>query len=125
MTDDLNHAGHGVGAVEGAFGGVNDLDFIDVIESKVRKNEVATRKVNGGAVNEDLGEAGIAAVDEDGGKATDGAGTGKGDAGLRGEQIREGDGLALVDFLAADEIDGSGSMVDLEGLDVGGDDDIL
>ena len=47
------------------------------------------------------------------------------DAGLRGEKIGERNGLALLDFLTADEIDRSGSVVELERLSIGGDDDVF
>src|SRR5580704_6446630 len=85
MADDLNDTGHGVGAVERAFSTVHDFDFIDVIESEVGKEEVAAREIHGSAVDEDFGKAGIAAVDKDGRKAADGAGSRESDAGLRGE----------------------------------------
>ena len=45
--------------------------------------------------------------------------------GCVGEQIRQRDGLALVDFLARDEIDGSGSLAGIERLGIGGDDDVI
>ncbi len=44
---------------------------------------------------------------------------------LRGEKVGERDGLALVDFLATDEVDGRGSLVDFEGLGVCGDDHVF
>ena len=99
---------HGVGAVESAFGAMDNFDFVDVVESQVGKKEVAAGKIDGSAVDEDFGEAGIATVDEDGGKTADGAGTGEANAGLRSEKIGERDGLALLDFLTADEIDEDG-----------------
>ena len=40
MADDLNDAGHGVGAVEGAFGAVNDFDFVHVVESEIGEIDV-------------------------------------------------------------------------------------
>src|SRR4029077_3419755 len=70
MADDLNDAGHGVGAVESALGTVNELDFVDVIEREIGIDEVAAGEIHGSAVDEDLGEAGIAAVNEEGGEAT-------------------------------------------------------
>ena len=121
----MNDAGHGVGAVESAFGAMDDFHFVDVVESQVGKKEVAAGKIDGSAVDEDFGEARIATVDEDGGKTADGAGTGEANAGLRGEEIGERNGLALLDFLTANEIDGCGGVFEIKGLGVGGDDDIF
>ncbi len=35
VAEDLYYAGHGVGTVKGAFGAMNDLDFVDVIEGEI------------------------------------------------------------------------------------------
>src|SRR5579864_3497195 len=113
MADDLDDAGHGVGAVEGALGTVNELDFVDVIEREIGIDQVATREIHGSSVNEHFGEAGIAAVNEDGRETTDSAGSRETDACLCGEKVRERDGLALVDFLTADEIDGRRGAVEI------------
>src|SRR5712692_9038679 len=125
MADNLNHAGHGVGAVEGAFGSVNDFDFVDVIEGQVRKIESATRFVDRSAIDEHFSEIGIAAIDEDGGKAAYGSCTREADSGLSSEEIRERDGLPLLDFLAAYEINRGRCAVDFDRLSVGTDDDAL
>src|SRR5712672_384405 len=102
VADDLDYAGHGVRAIESALSAMNEFDLVNVIEGEVGKVHVAAGKIDGSAVNEDFCETGIAAVDEDGGQAADGAGAGETDTGLRGEKIGERDGLALVDFLAND-----------------------
>src|SRR5882757_5710472 len=125
MTDDLNHAGHGVGAVQGAFSAMDDLHFVDVVESEIGEVEVPSGKVCRSAVDEHFSECGVATVNKDSGQAADHSGARKTDAGLRGEKVGERDGLALFDFLAADEIHGRGRSVNFEGLGVGGDDDVF
>src|SRR5216684_3284674 len=124
MTDDLNHAGHGVGAVEGAFGAMDDLDFVDVVESEIGEVEVPSGKVCRSAVDEHFSECGVATVNKDSGQAADRSSAGKTDAGLRREKVRKGDCLALVDFLAADEINRRGCAINLERLRICGDDDV-
>jgi hypothetical protein len=125
MANDLNDAGHGVGAIEGALGAVNELDFVDVIEREIGVDQVAAGEIHGSAVHEHFGKAGIAAVNEDGREATDRTGSSETDARLRGEKVWERDGLALLDFLAADEIDRSGGVVEIQRLGIGGDDDVF
>src|SRR5215510_13145674 len=71
VTDDLNYAGHGVGAVEGAFCAVDDFHFVDVVEGEIGIVEVATRLVDGSAINQNFCEAGIAAVQEESGEAAE------------------------------------------------------
>ena len=119
----LNDAGDGVGAVDGAFGAANDFDFVDVVEREAGKIDGCRRGIDGGAIDEDFGEIGIAAVEEDGGGATFGSGAADGDAGGEEESVGEGDGLALVDFFPGDDGDGGGGLVDERGLGLRGDDD--
>ena len=124
MTDDLNHAGHGVGAIEGAFGAMDDLDFVDIVEREIGEVEVPAGNIYGSAVDEHFGEGGIATINKDGSQPADGAGTREANASLRRKQVRKRDGLTLLDFLAADEVDRRGSPVDFKGLSVCGDDDV-
>ena len=45
MGEDLDGAGHGVGAGESALRAVHDLNFVDAVESEVREIDRAARFV--------------------------------------------------------------------------------
>ena len=123
MSEELNDAGDGVGAVDGAFGAANDFHFVDVVESDVGEIDRAAGRIDGRAVDENFGEVGVAAVEEDGGGATFRTGAADSDAGREQQRVSERDGLALLDFFFGDDADGRGGLVDERGLGLGGDDD--
>src|SRR5712692_8454576 len=112
VADDLNDAGHSVGAIKGALCAMNDLDFVHVIEREIGKVRVATRKIHRSAVDEHFCKAGISAVDKDVCEAANGAGSREADARLCREEIGKRNCLALSDFLTADEINGRRSVVE-------------
>ncbi len=112
MSEKLNDAGDSVGAVDGAFGAANDLNFVDVVESEARKIDGSAGGVDGRAVDEDFREIGVAAVEEDGGGATFGSGAANSDAWGKGEGIGEGHGLALFDLFPGDDLDRRCGLVD-------------
>src|SRR5215469_17324000 len=124
VADDLNYSGHGVRTVKRAFGAVHDFNLVDVVEGQVREIHVAARKIDRSPINKHLGEGGVAAIDKDGGQATDRTGACQAYARLRGQKIRKRDGLALLDFLRADDIDGGGNASKLGRLRVSGDDHV-
>src|SRR2546429_8998833 len=95
---------HGVRPVKRAFGAVHDFNFVDVVESEVGEIHVAAGKIHGSSIDKHFGESGVAAINKDGGKAADRAGARKADARLRGQKIGKEDGLALLDFLRADDV---------------------
>src|SRR5712675_1113992 len=105
MRKRLYHTRNRVGAIEGAFCAANYLDFIDVVEREVGKIKRATGKIYGGAVDQHLGLIGIAAVQEDTGEATFRTGAIDGDTRRVYQDVGEGNGLALLDFVPSDDRD--------------------
>src|SRR5882757_6649621 len=101
----LDHTRNRVGAIEGAFCSANYLDFIDVVEGEVGKVKCPARKVYGGAVDQHLGLIGIAAVQENTGETTFRTGAVDGDTRRVYQNVGEGNGLALLDFVAGDDGD--------------------
>jgi len=120
-ADDLNDSGHGVRPVKRAFGAVHDFNFVDVVESEVGEIHVAAGKIHGSSIDKHFGESGVAAINKDGGKAADRAGARKADARLRGQKIGKEDGLALLDFLRADDVNRGRRVSKLGRLRVSGD----
>src|SRR5882757_2858616 len=111
MSKRLDHTRNRVGAIECAFCAANYLDFIDVVEGEVGKIKRATGKVYGGAVDQNLGLIRIAAVQENTGEAAFRACAVDGDARRVYQDIGEGNGLALLDFVPSDDGDGGGSFL--------------
>src|SRR5258705_11308283 len=107
----LDHTRDCVGAIEGAFCATNYLDFINVVEREVGKIKPATGKIYGGAVDQHLGLIGIAAVQEDSGEAAFRTGAVDGDTRRVYQDVGEGNGLALLDFVAGDDSDRGGSFL--------------
>src|SRR5712671_7129275 len=103
MSKCLDNARNRVGAIEGAFCAANYFDFIDVVEAEVGKVKCATGKVYGGAVDQNLGLIRIAAVQEDTGETTFRTGAVDGDTGRVYQDIGEGNGLALLDFVPSND----------------------
>src|SRR2546429_8662328 len=112
---------HGVRPVKRAFGAVHDFNFVDVVESEVGEIHVAAGKIHGSSIDKHFGESGVAAINKDGGKAADRAGARKADARLRGQKIGKEDGLALLDFLRADDVNRGRRVSKLGRLRVSGD----
>jgi hypothetical protein len=123
MREDLNHAGDGVGAIEGAFGAPDDFNFVDVIEREVREVDLAAGIVDGGAVDQNFGVIGVAAIEEEGCEAAFGGIFSDGDTWRVQEDIGERNGLALVNFLTRDYGDRGGGVLYRCGLRLRGDDD--
>src|SRR5258708_22232962 len=111
MRKRLYHTRNRVGAIEGAFCAANYLDFIDVVEREVGKIKRATGKIYGGAVDQHIGLIGIAAVQEDTGEAAFRTGAVDGDTRRVYQDVGEGNGLALLDFVPSNDRDGGGSFL--------------
>src|SRR6266403_5005042 len=107
----LDHTRDCVGAIEGAFCATNYLDFIDVVESEVGKIKRATGKVYGGAVDQNLGLIRIATVQENTGEAAFRTSAVDGDTRRVYQDVGEGNGLALLDFVSSNDRDGGGSFL--------------
>ena len=101
VADDLDYTGHGVRTVEGAFSSVDNFDFVYIVERQIGVVEIASRQVDGRAINQNFREAGVAAIKEKRSQAAEASGTGDGDSRLRGKQVGKRHGLALVDLLPA------------------------
>ncbi len=125
VREELNDAGHGITAVQGAFRAVDDLYFIDVIEGEIREIDKTAWVVERRAIDKNFCVIRIAAIEEESGQATNRAGASDADARLRVEKIGERDALALVDLLARDFLDGRGGAAAFERLGVGGNHNIL
>src|SRR5580704_6489117 len=69
VGEELDDGGDGVGAVESAFRGANDFDFIDVVERDVGEVNEAPRQIYRRAVDQHFRLVGIAAVHEGGSRA--------------------------------------------------------
>ena len=87
MREDLDHARHGVRAVDGALRAVDDFDLVHVIQREIRKIDGAAGIIGGRAVDEDFRVIRIAAVEEERSFAAFGSGAIEADAGKRGEQV--------------------------------------
>jgi len=81
VGEELYDAGDGVTAVDGAFGSAHDFHLVDVFSGDAGEIHPAAGRIDGRAVNENLGEVGIAAVEKNRGRTAEGAGTADGDAG--------------------------------------------
>ena len=66
VGEELDDAGNRIGAVDGAFGPVNDFHFIDVVQGEIGKIDGTAGRIDGRAINEHFGEIGISAVEENG-----------------------------------------------------------
>src|SRR5713226_2637212 len=111
MRKHLNDAGGRVGAVKGAFGAAHDFDFVDVVEREVREVKRAARKIYGGAVDDHFGLVGVAAVQENSGEPSFGAGAVDSDSRGVQQNIGQGHGLAIINFITRDDDDGSGGFL--------------
>src|SRR6266404_7910368 len=116
MSKRLDHSRNSVSAIESAFGTANYFDFIDVVEREVRKIKRATGKIYGGAVDQHLGLIGIAAVQEDTGETTFRTGAVDGDTRRVYQDVGEGNGLALLDFIPSDDGDRGRSFLRQRGF---------
>jgi len=125
MRENLNDARHRVCSVQSAFGAMDNLDFIHVVEREVGKVQVTARQINRCSVDQHFRKAGIPTIKKDGGQTADRTGAGDGNSRLRRQQIRQKYRLALIDFLSGDEVDWSRSLAHFERLRIGGDDDIF
>src|ERR1700719_583557 len=124
MCENLNDARDCVCSVQRTFGAMHDLDFIHVVEREVGKVHVAAREINRCSVDKHFRKAGISTIEKNGGQTADRTGAGDGNPRLCRQQIRQKHRLALIDFLAPYEIDGSGSLAHFERLRIGSDDDV-
>ena len=124
VREELNDAGDGIGAVDGAFGAANDFNFVDIVEREAGEINRATRRIYGRTIDEDFGEIGVAAVKEDGGCAAFWSRAANGDACGEGEGIGKADGLAGVDLIPGDDRNRSCSLTGECGLGLRGDNDI-
>ena len=100
MREELDYAGHGVGAVERALRAVNHFYLLDVVEGKIGIIEIAAGFVGGRAIDENFCVVGISAVEEEGSQTADRAGAGETDSRLRVEKIGKRNGLTLGDLFA-------------------------
>src|SRR5260370_4113598 len=125
MCEKLNHAGDGVCAIDSTLRATQDFDLVDVLRGESGKIDGAAGWIDGRAVDENLSKAGVAAIEKDGGASALWTRAANGNARRELQQIGNRNGLALLDFLAADEIDGRGCLVDFEGLGVCGDDHVF
>src|SRR5258708_2805584 len=111
MRKRLYHTRNRVGAIEGAFCAANYLDFIDVVEREVGKIKRATRKIYGGAVDQNLGLIGIASAQADNRPTPLKTSSIAGSTRAVYQDVGEGNGLALLDFVAGDDGDRGGSFL--------------
>src|SRR6267154_136933 len=111
MCKRLDHTRDCVGAIEGAFCATNYLDFIDVVEGEVGKVKCAAGKVYGGAIDQNLGLIRITAVQENTSETTFRTGAVDGDTRRVYQDVGEGNGLALLDFVPSNDRDGGGSFL--------------
>jgi len=81
MAEELNNTGDGIGAIESAFCAVDDFDLVNIIERLIRKIEEAARFIEGRPVDEELGEIGVAAIEEKSGETAFAAGARDGRSG--------------------------------------------
>src|SRR5262249_46147534 len=125
MAEKLNDSGDGVGSVESAFSAMDDFDFIHVVDRLIGEIEEAARLVDRCAVDEELGEIGVAAIEEKRGETAFAAGAGDGRAGKNLQRVGERDQLPPTNVVPCDGLHGGGGLAKLEWLGVGGDDDVL
>src|SRR2546430_4908563 len=125
MAEELDDARHVIGAVESAFGAVDDFELVDVVEGLVGKIEEAAGFVEWRAVNEEFCAIGVAAIEEKGGETSFAAGESDSDAGKSADSIGDRDKLTLSDFVGREDIDGGRRLAEFVRLGVGGDDDIF
>src|SRR5882757_7563567 len=64
MREELDDAGNGVAAVNSAFRATHNFDLVNVFGGDAGEIHHAAGRIDGRAVDEDLGEVGIAAVEE-------------------------------------------------------------
>src|SRR5712675_2663978 len=117
----LDHTRDCVGAIEGAFCATNYLDFIDVVEGEVGKVKCAAGKVYGGAIDQNLGLIRITAVQENTSETTFRTGAVDGDTRRVYQDVGEGNGLALFDFVPSDDGDRGRSFLRQRGFRLRGD----
>ena len=111
VREELNDAGNGVGAVDGAFGAAHDFDLVNVVQREAGKINGSAGRIYGRAIDQDFGEVGIAAVQEYGGGATERSRAADGDTGRKFQKVRQGNGLAIVDGFAGDDVGGRGGLL--------------
>src|SRR5262249_16107678 len=123
MSENLNDAGNRVGAVDRGLGAAHDFDFVNVVEREVGEVHGVAVCVYRVAVDQDLAVGGAAAIEEDRGRAAFGPGATDGNAGRSEQRIGQCDREASDDFFADYHIDGSGGLLEGQGLSLRGDDD--
>lgn len=111
MREELDDAINGVGAVHGAFGAADDFDFIDVVEGEVGKIYRAAGGIDGGTIDEHLGEIRIAAIEKNGGGAAFGTGASDGNVGRKEQRVGQRDPLRRIDLIFRDDRDGRGRLI--------------
>ena len=123
MGEELDDAGDGVAAVDGAFGASDDLDFGDIFGGEAGEIHAAAGRINGCAVDKNLGEIGIAAVQKYRSAAAERPGAINGDAGRKLQELGQRDGLAVVNRFAGDDIGRRGGLLSGSGNRLRSDDD--
>src|ERR1700722_1669746 len=106
MGENLDRAGHRIGAGKSALRSVHDLNFVHSFESKVREIDGAAWLVGGNAIDEHLGEIGVASIEKERGHTARRAGLTEAEARQSFEKRGQFDGLPLRDFIVRDDIDG-------------------
>src|SRR5208283_1993052 len=81
MGKELDNAGNSVAAIDRAFGTAHNFNFVDIFRGETGEIHGTPGGIDGRAVHKNLGEIGVAAVQEERRGAAKGAGMAKGSAG--------------------------------------------
>ena len=101
--EELDDAGHRVGAIEHARWAAHDLDAIEVVGAERGEVECAAGVVHRHAVDEHLGELALAAANEQRGRAAVRAGLHDGHAGHLAQRVGHGGDAFTPQLLARDD----------------------
>ena len=124
--DDVDHAAHGVGAVDRALRPAQDLDALDIVERDGREIEFAAdgrRIVDAHAVDEHQRMAGVAAPQAHGGGSAGAARLGHGHPRHRPQHLGDRGRRRLLDLIARDDRDGTARLTDRDRQVIGRDHD--
>ncbi len=105
MAEKLNDTGDGIGAVERTLCAVDDFELVNVVEGLTGEIEEAAGLVEGRAVDEEFGEIGIAAVEEESCETAFAAGACDSGAGKSEECVGKRYKLTLADFVRRQDVD--------------------